>query len=247
MKNRLDILLTQKGLCESPSKALSLIMSGIVYVNGKKAEKAGMAYPEDAQIEIRGKQLEWVSRGGLKLEEALNYSKIDVKNMIALDVGASTGGFTDVLLKNGAKKVYAVDVGYGQLAHSLRIDTRVVVLERTNARYLTHNEIPDKIDICVCDASFISLKKVLEKPLELVRYEGFLIALIKPQFEAERNEIGKKGVVKDDNVHQRICVDIKLWLENKNWQVLSVIPSPILGPEGNKEFLIIAKNLNENL
>jgi 23S rRNA (cytidine1920-2'-O)/16S rRNA (cytidine1409-2'-O)-methyltransferase len=193
---------------------------------------------EDAAMEVRGKDHPWVSRGGIKLDHGLTHFGFDVTGAIALDVGSSTGGFTDVLLSRGAAKVYAVDVGTNQLAWKLRQDERVVVLEQTNARHLTAEQVPEPVDIVVCDASFISLAKVLEAPLRLAKPGAKLVALVKPQFEAGREEVGKGGVVRDAAVHERVCSEAKDWVEGQGWAVLGVTPSPITGPEGNIEFLL---------
>ncbi|MGD9639483.1 MAG: TlyA family RNA methyltransferase [Alphaproteobacteria bacterium] len=238
-KQRLDILLVEKGLAETRSKAQALIMSGLVFSGDKKLDKAGMNFKSDIEIIIKGKEHNWVSRGGLKLEHGLKTFNFDAHGITAIDVGASTGGFTDVLLKNGAEKIYAVDVGYGQLAYSIRENPKVVVLERTNARYLTAEQIPEKVDAVVCDASFISLKTVLPSALSMLKNNGWVIALIKPQFEAGKENIGKKGVVKDPEIHKQVCDDIESWFKSQpNFNVQSITQSPITGPEGNIEFLI---------
>jgi 23S rRNA (cytidine1920-2'-O)/16S rRNA (cytidine1409-2'-O)-methyltransferase len=194
--------------------------------------------PADAPIEIRGREHPWVSRGGIKLDHALTAFELDVTGAVALDVGSSTGGFTDVLLQRGAARVYAIDVGTNQLAWKLRQDPRVIVHEQTNARYLTAETVAEPVDIVVCDASFISLAKVLDTALDFARPAGRLIALIKPQFEAERSEIGKGGVVRDPEVHQRVCDAAAAWLRSRGWTVEGIVPSPITGPEGNVEFLL---------
>ena len=238
-KKRLDILLVEKGFAETRSKAQSLIMAGLVFAGDKKLDKAGINFADDIELTIKGKEHNWVSRGGLKLEHGLKTFNFETQNIIAIDVGASTGGFTDVLLQNGAKKVYAVDVGYGQLAYNIRENSKVVVLERTNARYLTEEQIIEKVDAIVCDASFISLKTILLNPLKLLKKGGWVIALIKPQFEAGKEHIGKKGVVKDEAVHQMVCEDIQNWFSSiEGFKVLGITKSPITGPEGNVEFLI---------
>jgi 23S rRNA (cytidine1920-2'-O)/16S rRNA (cytidine1409-2'-O)-methyltransferase len=193
---------------------------------------------EDAPLEVRGKDHPWVSRGGIKLDHGLTHFGFDVSGAVALDVGSSTGGFTDVLLSRGAGKVYAVDVGTNQLAWKLRQDSRVVVLEQTNARHLTSEQVPEPVDIVVCDASFIGLAKVLESPLKLAKPGAKLVALIKPQFEAGREEVGKGGVVRDPAVHERVCAEVKDWVEAQGWTVLGIERSPITGPEGNVEFLL---------
>ena len=216
-------------------------MSGNVFVGDRAVAKAGDRISEDAELTVKGRDHPWVSRGGIKLDHGLTHFGIDVAGMTALDVGSSTGGFTDVLLSRGATKVYAVDVGTNQLAWKLRQDERVVVNEQTNARELTREIVPDEIDIVVCDASFIALSKVLDAALGLARPGACLVALVKPQFEAGREEVGKGGVVRDPAVHQRVCDAAAAWVESKGWRVLGVEPSPITGPEGNVEFLLGAR------
>jgi 23S rRNA (cytidine1920-2'-O)/16S rRNA (cytidine1409-2'-O)-methyltransferase len=218
-------------------------MAGIVFSGERKLAKPGDMLAEDAPLEVRGKDHPWVSRGGIKLDHGLTHFGFDVTGAIALDVGSSTGGFTDVLLSRGATKVYAVDVGTNQLAWKLRQDPRVVVLEQTNARHLTSEHVPEPIDIIVCDASFIGLAKVLEAPLKLANRGGKLVALIKPQFEAGREEVGKGGVVRDSAVHQRVCAETAEWVAAQGWQVLGITQSPITGPEGNVEFLLAATKI----
>lgn len=240
-KPRADQLLVDRGLAESRAKAQALILAGLVYSGERKIEKAGQALAADAPLEVRGKDHPWVSRGGVKLAHGLDHFGWDVADAVALDVGSSTGGFTDVLLSRGAAKVFAVDVGTNQLAWKLRQDPRVVVHERTNARYLTDDIIAESVDIITCDASFISLAKVLDAALDFARAGGRIIALIKPQFEAERDEIGKGGVVRDPAVHARVCEAAAAWLRGRGWRVAGVAPSPITGPEGNIEFLIGAE------
>ena len=237
---RADQLLADRGLAESRTRAQALILAGLVYTGDRKVEKAGQALPLDAPLEVKGKDHPWVSRGGLKLDHALAHFGWDVTGAIAIDVGSSTGGFTDVLLTRGAAKVHAVDVGHGQLAWKLREDPRVVVLERTNARHLTADTIPDPIDLVVCDASFIALSKILPAALDLAKPGARLAALIKPQFEAGKGEVGKGGVVRDPAVHQRVCDNVVAWLESIGWGVIGVTTSPITGPEGNIEFLVAA-------
>jgi len=239
-KIRADQLLADRGLAESRTRAQALILAGLVYSGDRKVDKAGQPLAPDAPLTVKGRDHPWVSRGGLKLDHALNHYGWDVSGLTAIDVGASTGGFTDVLLTRGAARIFAVDVGHGQLAWKLREDERVVVLERTNARHLTAELIPDPIDLVVCDASFIALSKVLPAALGLVRPGGRLAALIKPQFEAGRDEVGKGGVVRDPAVHQAVCDDVVAWLGSIGWLVEGVVPSPITGPEGNIEFLVIA-------
>ena len=213
-------------------------MAGAVFSGERKLAKAGDLLAEDATLEVRGKDHPWVSRGGVKLDHGLSHFGFDVAGAVALDVGSSTGGFTDVLLSRGAAKVYAVDVGTNQLAWKLRQDPRVIVHEQTNARGLSRAIIPEPVDVIVCDASFIGLAKVLEAPLELARPGAKLVALVKPQFEAGRAEVGKGGVVRDPAVHERVCEEAKAWVESRGWDVLGVTPSPITGPEGNVEFLL---------
>ena len=240
-KIRADQLLLSRGLAESRTRAQALIMAGTVFSGERKLAKAGEMLAEDAALEVRGKDHPWVSRGGIKLDHGLTHFGFDVSGAVALDVGSSTGGFTDVLLTGGAAKVYAVDVGTNQLAWKLRQDPRVVVHEQTNARALTAEKISEPIDIVVCDASFIGLAKVLEVPLTFARAGAMLVALIKPQFEAGRAEVGKGGVVRDPAVHERVCTEAKGWIETLGWTVLGVTPSPITGPEGNVEFLMGAR------
>ena len=242
MKKRADQMLVERGLAESRSRAQALIMAGLVMTGDRKIAKAGDMLAEDAGIEVRGKDHPWVSRGGIKLDHGLSHFGFDVAGSVALDVGSSTGGFTDVLLSRGAAKVHAVDVGTNQLAWKLRQDLRVVVHEQTNARHLTEEIIPEAVDIVVCDASFISLTKVLEAALTFAKRGGFLVALVKPQFEAGRAEVGKGGVVRDPEVHERVCAEARAWVESRGWRVVGVTESPITGPEGNKEFLLGAIN-----
>lgn len=213
-------------------------MAGAVFSGEKKLSKAGDQLADDAPLDVRGKDHPWVSRGGIKLDHGLMHFGFNVTGAVALDVGSSTGGFTDVLLSRGAAKVYAVDVGTNQLAWKLRQDPRVVVHEQTNARNLDDSIIPEPVDIVVCDASFIGLSKVLEAPLKLARPGAKLVALVKPQFEAGRKEVGKGGVVRDPAVHQRVRADAAAWVQSQAWSVVGVTPSPITGPEGNVEFLL---------
>jgi len=240
-KQRADKLLVERGLVETRAKAQALIMAGKVFSADRRIAKAGDLVAEDAPLEVKGQDHPWVSRGGLKLAHALAHFALDPKGAVAIDVGASTGGFTDVLLTNGAAKVHAVDVGHGQLAWKLRNDPRVIVHEQTNARYLTPEIVTEPVDIIVCDASFIGLAKVLEAPLKLARPGATLVALVKPQFEAGRAEVGKGGVVRDPSVHERVCAEVKAWVESQDWTVLGLTPSPITGPEGNVEFLLGAE------
>src|SRR4051794_917678 len=238
MKIRADQLLVSRGLAESRTRAQALIMAGAVFNGERKIVKAGEMLAEDAPVEVRGKDHPWVSRGGIKLDHGLTHFGFDVTGAVALDVGSSTGGFTDVLLSRGAAKVYAVDVGTNQLAWKLRQEPRVVVLEQTNARYLTDEQVPEVVDVVVCDASFIGLAKVLVAPLKLAKAGAKLVALVKPQFEAGRGGGGKGGVVRDHAVHDRVCSEANAWVESQGWAVLGVTPSPITGPEGNVEFLL---------
>jgi 23S rRNA (cytidine1920-2'-O)/16S rRNA (cytidine1409-2'-O)-methyltransferase len=240
-KARADQLLVDRGLAETRAKAQALILAGLVFSGERKIDKAGQALAVDAPLEVRGKEHPWVSRGGIKLAHALEHFGWDVTGAVALDVGSSTGGFTDVLLQKGAAKVFAIDVGTNQLAWKLRQDPRVVVHEKTNARYLTDAVVTEPVDMIVCDASFISLAKVLDRALAFARPGGRLIALVKPQFEAERGEIGKSGVVRDPAVHVRVCEAAADWLRSRGWTVDGIVPSPITGPEGNVEFLLAAR------
>jgi 23S rRNA (cytidine1920-2'-O)/16S rRNA (cytidine1409-2'-O)-methyltransferase len=246
MKVRADQLLVSRGLAESRTRAQALIMAGAVFSGERKLAKAGEMFAEDAPLEVRGKDHPWVSRGGIKLDHGLTHFGFDVAGAVALDVGSSTGGFTDVLLSRGAAKVYAVDVGTNQLAWKLRQDPRVVVLEQTNARYLTREEVPAPVDVVVCDASFISLAKVLESPLKLAAPGAKLVALVKPQFEAGREEVGKGGVVRDPEVHRRVCAAAAEWVGGQGWHVLGITESPITGPEGNMEFLLGAEKIGDS-
>lgn len=239
-KLRADALVVEQGHAESRARAQALILAGLVFVGDRKVDKAGQLLPADTQITLKGRDHPWVSRGGVKLDHALTALGWDVSCAIAIDVGSSTGGFTDVLLTRGAARVYAVDSGTNQLAWRLRQDPRVAVLEQTSARVLTPTHIPEPVDLIVCDASFISLAKVLPVPMGFARADARLIALIKPQFEAERHEIGKKGVVRDPAVHARICDAVTAWLTEAGWAVTALLTSPITGPEGNVEFLVAA-------
>jgi hemolysin TlyA family protein len=237
-KVRADQLLVQSGLAESRTRAQALILSGNVFAGEKRVAKAGDMLAEDTALTVKGRDHPWVSRGGIKLDHGLTHFGFDVTGTVALDVGSSTGGFTDVLLSRGAAKVYAVDVGTNQLAWKLRSDSRVIVHEQTNARDLTRDIIAEPVDIVVCDASFISLSKVLDAALDLARPGARLVALIKPQFEAGREEVGKGGVVRDPAVHRRVCDEAAQWVQSKGWNILGIEPSPITGPEGNVEFLL---------
>lgn len=237
-KRRLDIYLTEKGLVQSRSAAQSLIMAGEVYVNGQKAVKAGEAVTGDETVEIRGKGLPYVSRGGLKLEKALRVFPLRLTGCVCMDIGASTGGFTDCMLQNGAERVYAVDVGYGQLAWTLRQDARVVNLERTNIRYLTEQQVPEAIDFFSVDVSFISLRLVLPVASAFLKESGTGVCLIKPQFEAGRDKVGKKGVVRDPATHREVLEAVLEFTSEIGFSVLGLDFSPIKGPEGNIEYLM---------
>jgi 23S rRNA (cytidine1920-2'-O)/16S rRNA (cytidine1409-2'-O)-methyltransferase len=240
-KLRADQLLVDRGLVESRARGQALILGGHVYSGDSKVEKAGQQVAEDAPLEVRGRDHPWVSRGGIKLAHGLAHFGWDVSGLVAMDVGSSTGGFTDVLLTNGAARVYAVDSGTNQLAWKLRQDARVIVLEQTSARILTAAHIPEPIDLIVCDASFIGLAKVLERPMAFAKPQARLLALIKPQFEAGRTEVGKGGVVRDPAIHTRVCHEIETWLTESEWGVCGIVQSPITGPEGNIEFLVAAQ------
>lgn len=238
MKERLDVLLVKRGLAPSREKAKTMIMEGNVYVNEQKEDKAGSMFAQEARIEVRGKTLKYVSRGGLKLEKAIDRFAISLQDKICMDIGASTGGFTDCMLQNGAKKVYAVDVGYGQFAWQLRQDARVVCMEKTNIRYVTPEDIADVLDFASVDVSFISLTKVLGPARELLKDDGELVCLIKPQFEAGREKVGKKGVVRDQKVHLEVVEKVSDFAKELGFAVLHLDFSPIKGPEGNIEYLI---------
>ena len=239
-KVRADQLLVDRGLAESRTRAQALIMAGLVFTADRKVEKPGQALPVEAPLDVRGRDHPWVSRGGIKLAHGLDHFAWDVTGAVAIDVGSSTGGFTDVLLTRGAARVYAVDSGTNQLAWKLRQDPRVIVHEQTSARILTAAHIPEPVDLIVCDASFISLTKVLEAPLVFAAPGARALALIKPQFEAGRDEVGKGGVVRDPAIHARVCDMVADWFTTQGWRVLGVERSPITGPEGNVEFLIAA-------
>lgn len=238
MKKRLDVLVYERNLCESREKAKALIMSGAVYVDGVKKDKAGEQFSEECTLELRGKTLKYVSRGGLKLEKAIDVFSLDLTGKICMDIGASTGGFTDCMLQNGAKKVYSIDVGYGQLAWKLRCDERVVNLERTNMRYVTKKEVPDEIDFFSVDVSFISLKLILPAAYMLLKDKGRGVCLIKPQFEAGRENVGKNGVVRDKNVHSEVIKMITSFCLDNGFSILGLDFSPIKGPQGNIEYLL---------
>ena len=240
-KVRIDQMLVDRGLAETRTKAQAYIMAGLVTIAGQKVDKPGQKVAADAAIDLKGKDHPWVSRGGIKLDHALKHFAIDVTGLTAIDVGSSTGGFTDVLLSRGAARVYAVDSGTNQLAWKLRQDDRVIVHEQTSARILTDEHIPEPIDLIVCDASFISLTKVLERPMAFTQADAALVALIKPQFEAERADVGKGGVVRDPAVHDKVCEKVNIWLSEQGWAVQGIAESPITGPKGNVEFLIAAR------
>ena len=237
-RRRADLLLVERGLAESRQRAQALIMAGLVFAGEERIAKPGQLLAVDRPLALRGREHPWVSRGGLKLAHGLEVFAVDPAGSICLDIGASTGGFTDVLLSRGAARVYAVDVGQGQLAWKLRQDPRVVVLEKTNARYLTAAEVSQAPDLVVCDASFISLTLVLPASLALAKAGARLVALIKPQFEVGKGQVGKGGVVRDPALHDEICREIAAWLAEGGWRVLGIEPSPVEGPDGNREFLI---------
>ncbi len=240
-KTRVDQLLVARGLAESRARAQALVLAGLVFSGQTKLAKPGQAIAEDAPLEVRGRDHPWVSRGGIKLAHALEHFALDPAGVTAMDIGSSTGGFTDVLLSKGAVHVFAVDSGTNQLAWKLRQDPRVTVLEQTSARLLTPTLIDRACHWVVCDASFISLAKVLEVPLKLAASPCQLVALIKPQFEVGKGEVGKGGVVRDPALHARVCAEVRGWLEEQGWQVQGIAQSPITGPEGNVEFLIAAQ------
>lgn len=246
-KIRLDQLVFDKGLAESRERAKAYIMAGSVYVNGQKETKPGTSVTEDAAVEMRGATLPYVSRGGWKLEKALRVFPIDVKDAVCIDCGASTGGFTDVLLQSGAAKIYAVDVGYGQLAWSLRTDPRVVCMERTNIRYVTHEQIPEEMDVAVADLSFISLRLILGAVGALLKPEGEMVCLVKPQFEAGKDKVGKKGVVRDPSVHAEVLREFLRYAPECGFGVRGLDFSPIRGPEGNIEYLAWLKKGAESI
>ena len=241
-KQRVDQLLVDRGLVDSRTRAQALIMAGKVFTGEQRVAKPGDKLAEDKPLEVRGQDHPWVSRGGLKLQKAIDHFSLDITGLTAIDVGASTGGFTDVLLTHGASRVYAVDVGRGQLHWKLRQDDRVMVLEQTNARLLTRDEIPDPIDLVVCDASFIGLEKVLPAAMELTAAKAGLVALIKPQFQVGKGQVGKGGVVRDPELHAQVCREVEDWVNSlPDWSVVGITESPITGPQGNVEFLIHAR------
>ena len=245
MKKRLDVLLVEQGLADSREKAKAIIMSGIVYVDNNKEDKAGTTFDETAKIEVRGNTLKYVSRGGLKLEKAMDHFGVELAGKVCMDVGASTGGFTDCMLQNGAVKVYSVDVGHGQLAWKLRNDERVVCMEKTNIRYVTPEDIDDKIEFASIDVSFISLTKVLPAVKELLTDSGEIVCLIKPQFEAGREKVGKKGVVREKSVHLEVIEMVASFAGSIGFEALHLEFSPIKGPEGNIEYLLHLRNCTD--
>jgi len=241
-KRRADQLLVEQGLAESRAKAQALILAGLVSCGERRVDKPGDQLGADVALALKERDHPWASRGGVKLAAALDHFRIAVEGQVALDIGASTGGFTEVLLSRGARRVYAVDVGHGQLAWKLRQDPRVVVRERLNARYLTRADIPEPVDIITCDASFIGLGMVLPAPLALAAERAQLVALVKPQFEAGPGHVGKGGVVRDPEVHREVCERAAAWVaEQTGWAVVGIVESPILGPKGNREFLLYAR------
>ncbi len=242
MKERLDVLLVSRNLAESREKAKAIIMSGIVYVDGQKEDKAGTMFEDTVSVEVRGHTLAYVSRGGLKLEKAMTHFGVTLNGKICMDVGASTGGFTDCMLQNGAVKVYSVDVGHGQLAWKLRNDERVVCMEKTNIRYVTPEDIPDRIQFASIDVSFISLTKVLGPVKELLTEDGQIVCLIKPQFEAGREKVGKKGVVREKSTHLEVIESVIAFAKSIGFGILNLEFSPIKGPEGNIEYLLYLQN-----
>ncbi|MCI5952868.1 MAG: TlyA family RNA methyltransferase [Anaerostipes sp.] len=246
MKERLDVMLVKRGLADSREKAKAVIMAGIVYVDGQKEDKAGTTFPETVKIEVRGNTLRYVSRGGLKLEKAMDQFGVELKGKVCMDCGASTGGFTDCMLQNGAVKVYSVDVGHGQLAWKLRNDERVVCMEKTNMRYVTADDIEELAQFVSIDVSFISLKKILPAVRRILVDGGEVVALIKPQFEAGREKVGKKGVVRDQKVHEEVIAMITEFAMDNSFKLLHLDYSPIKGPEGNIEYLLHMKKLEEN-
>ncbi|MDO4260526.1 MAG: TlyA family RNA methyltransferase [Eubacteriales bacterium] len=245
MKTRLDVLMTERGLAESREKAKAIIMSGNVFVDGQREDKAGASFSEKAVIEVKGTPLKYVSRGGLKLEKAMSHFDVSLTDRVCMDVGASTGGFTDCMLQNGARKVYAVDVGNGQLAWKLRQDERVVCMEKTNIRYVTPEQIGEPVEFASIDVAFISLTKVLEPVKALLSPDGQVVALIKPQFEAGREQVGKKGVVRDRAVHLQVIERVLAYAKELGFTVENLEFSPIKGPEGNIEYLAHLKNHEE--
>lgn len=247
MKERLDVLLVNRNLAPSREKAKALIMSGIVYVDGQKEDKAGSTFDDSKQIEIRGQVLPFVSRGGLKLDKAVKVYNLSFDKMVCLDIGASTGGFTDCMLQNGASKVYAVDVGHGQLDWKLRNDERVICMEKCNFRYVTSDEIPEQIDFAATDVSFISLTKILIPAYNLLKKDAYMVCLIKPQFETTKEKVGKKGVVRDPAVHKEVIEKVISFSEGIGFETVNLDFSPIRGPEGNIEYLLLIKKTKEGM
>ncbi len=247
MKKRIDLLLVEKGHFESREKAKKAIMAGLVFVNNQRCDKAGIDFEEDCEITVKGNPIPYVSRGGLKLEKAMKNFDLTLKDKVCMDIGASTGGFTDCMLQNGAKKVFSVDVGYGQLAWKLRNDNRVVCMERKNIRYVTIEDTNELVDFASIDVSFISLKLVLPKCKELLKEGAEIVALIKPQFEAGKEKVGKKGVVRDKSTHIEVIKNISDFSLESGFEILNIDYSPIKGPEGNIEYLIHLKIVNEKI
>lgn len=244
-KERLDVLLVKRAIAESREKAKAMIMSGVVFVKGQREDKAGTSFDESVEIEIRGTTLKYVSRGGLKLEKAMEVFPLELSGCVCMDIGSSTGGFTDCMLQNGASRVYAIDVGHGQLAWKLRNDERVVCMEKTNFRYVTKEQIGEEIDFASCDVSFISLSKILPVAYELLKPEGRMVCLIKPQFEAGREKVGKKGVVRDPKVHTEVVEMVTGFARTFGFYVSGLSFSPVKGPEGNIEYLMYLKKQSE--
>ena len=247
MKERLDVLLTERGFFDSREKAKAVIMAGEVFVNGQREDKAGSKFDREAEIEVKGKILKYVSRGGLKLEKAVEVYGLDLMDKTCIDIGSSTGGFTDCMLQNGAAKVYAIDVGTNQLAWKLREDKRVVSMEKTNIRYVTEEDIPEKADFASVDVSFISLTKVLPAAVNLLKDEAYMVCLIKPQFEAGREKVGKKGVVRDFSVHKEVIELVINFAIGLNFFIKGLTFSPVKGPEGNIEYLLYMQKRNEKM
>ena len=247
MKERLDVLLTERGFFDSREKAKAVIMAGEVFVNGQREDKAGSKFDREVDIEVKGKVLKYVSRGGLKLEKAVEVYDLDLMDKICIDIGSSTGGFTDCMLQNGASKVYAIDVGTNQLAWKLREDKRVVSMEKTNIRYVTEEQIPEKADFASVDVSFISLTKVLPAAINLLRNEAHMVCLIKPQFEAGREKVGKKGVVRDFTVHKEVIELVINFAIGLNFFIKGLTFSPVKGPEGNIEYLLYMQKQSEKM
>ena len=245
MKERLDVLLVKRNLAASREKAKAIIMTGNVFVNGQREDKAGSTFKEDALIEVKGNPMKYVSRGGYKLEKAIDLWQVPLQDKICMDVGSSTGGFTDCMLQNGAQKVYAVDVGTNQLAWKLRQDERVVSMEKTNIRYVTKEQVPEEIDFTSIDVAFISLTKVLEPVKALMAPQGRMVCLVKPQFEAGREQVGKKGVVRDQKVHAQVIRQVMEYALSLGFRILELSFSPIKGPEGNIEYLVYLEKAEE--